>query len=89
MKQETFCRIFCPTSFQKIGCCTWRICCQGSEEDMGESNVENGINNDLPNINEIPNSDENGSTCVKREIQLAPQISALSQTQSTMIDANS
>ena len=56
---------------------------------MGESNVENGINNDLPNINEVPNSDENGSRCVKREIQLAPQISALSQTESTMIDATS
>ena len=29
-----------------MGCCTWRICCQGSDDNAAESTVENGLNDE-------------------------------------------
>ena len=76
-------------SFQKIGCCTWRTCCQGSDDNVAESSVENGLNEELPNIIDQPNNDSNGSSIIRRETQLVrPQLSAISQTGSTIIDSS-
>ena len=79
-------------SFQKIGCCTWRTCCQGSDDNPvlnAESSVENGLNEELPNIIDQPNNDSNGSSIIRRENQLVrPQLSAISQTGSTIVDSS-
>ena len=74
-----------------MGCCTWRICCQGSDDNAAESTVENGLNDEASNIIHQPNNDSNGSSVIRRENQLVrPQLSAISGgdvTGSTTLDS--
>ena len=90
--QETFCRIFCPTSLRKIGCCAWKVCCRSSDNEVVQSNLENGagpspaeIPHEMGVIVDAASNDINGSRTnpVERMISSETQLTVASRHTST------